>query len=107
MWMSSLAASGDEKSNCREVPVLDAEQICAMFPPPYDLVKLDIEGAEWDFLSGYRSVLDHTRFVLMEYHEKKSYHRLPRLKEIAESARFGLKKEYLGAGGNKYLLFGK
>ena len=39
-----------------------------LLPPPYDLVKIDIEGAEADFLRAYPKVLSATRHLLMEWH---------------------------------------
>ncbi|MBC7980536.1 MAG: FkbM family methyltransferase [Armatimonadetes bacterium] len=52
----------------RQVPTLPADQILKLLPAPYDLVKVDIEGGEYDFLMAYRPVLDQTRHLLLEWH---------------------------------------
>lgn len=65
---SGLAELNSAPGTLRRVSVLTAEEILARFPPPYDLIKLDIEGAERDFLLGYRPLLAATRFLLIEWH---------------------------------------
>lgn len=50
------------------VQVVTPQQIIDALPPPYDLVKIDIEGGEYDFLMSYKSILDRSRFLLMEWH---------------------------------------
>jgi len=34
----------------------------------FDLIKCDLEGAEWDFLIHYSSLLEKSKFLLMEWH---------------------------------------
>jgi hypothetical protein len=50
------------------VPVERPEQIVAALPPPYDLVKVDVEGAEHDFLTTYEPVLKGAKHLLLEWH---------------------------------------
>ncbi|MBC8097624.1 MAG: FkbM family methyltransferase [Akkermansiaceae bacterium] len=52
----------------RTVQPLPAEHIMNLLPPPYDLVKLDIEGGEYDFLTAYEPILRTTRHLLFEWH---------------------------------------
>jgi FkbM family methyltransferase len=48
--------------------VLTEEEIFAAFPPPYDLFKIDIEGAETAFFLKYRNLLSHVKALLLEWH---------------------------------------
>ena len=34
----------------------------------FDLIKCDLEGAEWDFLIHYSSLLKNSKFLVMEWH---------------------------------------
>ena len=34
----------------------------------YDLIKCDVEGGEWELLVNYPSILENSRFLLMEWH---------------------------------------
>lgn len=52
----------------RQVPVLTQERVIELLPPPYDLLKADIEGSEHDLLRHYPRVLDQTRQLLLEWH---------------------------------------
>ena len=33
-------------------------------PPPYDLIKCDIEGAEWELLNHYDELVSQTKYFL-------------------------------------------
>ena len=52
----------------KRVPVLTAAEIAEAFPSPYDLVKLDIEGAEADFIKCYDPVLLNCKYLIFEAH---------------------------------------
>ncbi|MGA2051928.1 MAG: FkbM family methyltransferase [Opitutales bacterium] len=65
---SSAAPYAPEPGHPVSVPILTAAQLLARFPPPYDLIKVDIEGAEVDFLAHYESVWSQARQVLLEWH---------------------------------------
>jgi FkbM family methyltransferase len=88
---SSIPFSGSSNSS---VTTITAGDISRLLPPPYDMVKLDIEGAEFDFLSSYSSLLEHTKCLLMEWH---SWHRgkggLPQLQGLLKAAGFSLIRE--------------
>lgn len=66
--MDSKISDGGAPSTVA-VPVVSSEQISSAFPPPYDLVKVDIEGAEVHFLEAYQSLLQQTEFLLLEWHD--------------------------------------
>jgi FkbM family methyltransferase len=65
---SSAAPYAPEPGRPVSVPVLTATQLLERFPPPYDLIKVDIEGAEVDFLTHYEPVWRESRQVLLEWH---------------------------------------
>ncbi len=50
------------------VPSIGPVDILAAFPPPYDLIKIDIEGAEYDFLDAYAEVWTQAAAILIEWH---------------------------------------
>ena len=91
---SGLAELNSAPGRLRRVPVLTAEEILAQFPPPYDLIKLDIEGAERDFLLAYRPVLAATRFLLVEWHHSAGGGlTAAETRELAAESRFRLVAE--------------
>jgi FkbM family methyltransferase len=65
---SSAAGIGASEGRCTSVPVVGAAEILARFPPPYDLVKIDIEGGEYDFVAAYEPVLNAATRILLEWH---------------------------------------
>jgi FkbM family methyltransferase len=72
-FMSSSAAKlGDQSGLVRRVPVISEDRIIALMPPPYDLIKIDVEGSEFDFLTAYSKVLRATKYLLLEWHSGHS-----------------------------------
>jgi FkbM family methyltransferase len=55
-----------------DVPIIDQFSIMKSLAPPYDLVKIDVEGAEYDFLMSYNEILLSTNSLIIEWH---SWHR--------------------------------
>lgn len=51
-----------------KVRVIPPSEILAALPPPYDLIKIDIEGGEVDFVQSYKEVYKHASAILMEWH---------------------------------------
>ena len=51
-----------------EVERLCESELLSEYPPPYDLIKCDIEGAEWDFIQNYDSIIRKTNHLLLEWH---------------------------------------
>jgi FkbM family methyltransferase len=86
---SALASIVGYSSRPVEVPILTAAEILTAFPPPYDLLKVDIEGAEYELLQNYRPLLSHCEYLLLEWH---SWHSggggLGRLQELASNNGF-------------------
>lgn len=66
-------ASSQYKTENSEVPenvsVLLPEDILNWQQPPYDLLKCDIEGSEWDLIEYYSPILIQTKFALIEWHK--------------------------------------
>ena len=94
MSSSLLSAESVGAQTAARVPLLDEESLMRLLPPPYDLVKIDIEGGEADFLSAYPSILSATRSLLMEWH---SWHSggggAERLRELARERGFDAQVE--------------
>jgi FkbM family methyltransferase len=88
--MLSSSALGDGAAGAIvELPVVTADQIRAALPPPYDLVKLDIEGGEYEFVHHYEPICRETRALVLEWHAPTPTD--PRVGQLRERLRsFGL-----------------
>jgi FkbM family methyltransferase len=78
----------------QRVRAIHAAEILAALPPPYDLIKIDIEGAEADFVEAYRTVYSHATAILMEWHspdKEGSNERV--LRKLLEASDFSLVRE--------------
>jgi FkbM family methyltransferase len=69
---SEIAPKTSRESGARRVSCIREGDILNQIPPPYDLVKVDIEGAEYDFFTCYTSVLSQAKRLIFEWH---SWHR--------------------------------
>jgi FkbM family methyltransferase len=69
--MASSNFKTDESEIAEKVSVLTTNDICQWQNPPYDLLKCDIEGAEWDLIDYYGNILKKTKFVVIEWHEEQ------------------------------------
>lgn len=65
---SSLEHIAIAKGKSKAVARISNEEIFALVPPPYDLIKIDVEGSEFEFLTEYKDVLAQTKAVLLEWH---------------------------------------
>ena len=63
---SSFDLSNNE--NSYNVNILKVEEILQVLPPPYDLIKCDIEGSEWELIEHYPEILQKSKYLLMEWH---------------------------------------
>ena len=76
------------------VPIIDQQVIESLLPPPYDLVKIDVEGGEYDFFLSYERILQNTSHMVLEWH---SWHRgggsLSQILDLAKSYDFELLQE--------------
>ncbi|MEB3207661.1 MAG: FkbM family methyltransferase [Synechococcus sp.] len=93
--MSSSLSTLDESSEgvLINVPITDQTSIMRHLAPPYDLVKIDVEGAEYDFLLSYKDILSSTSALIIEWH---SWHRgggsQLQIQDMVESYGFRLQK---------------
>ena len=93
--MSSSLSSLDESSEgvLIKVPIADQTLIMRHLAPPYDLVKIDVEGAEYDFLLSYKDIISSTSALIIEWH---SWHRgggsQLQIQSMVESYGFQLQK---------------
>ena len=51
-----------------KVPILDQDHILELISPPFDLIKVDIEGSEVDFIQNYPKLLKETKGLIIEWH---------------------------------------
>ena len=74
--------------------VIKEEEVQETLIPPYDLVKVDVEGSEWEFLNYYPQILCQTRYLLLEWH---SWHNggggVEQIREKLESLGYRVLKE--------------
>jgi FkbM family methyltransferase len=59
------AGAGEE---LQQVPIMTPARIAGALEGPYDLIKVDVEGGEYEFLRGYGEVLRQARHVILEWH---------------------------------------
>ena len=50
------------------INTLKVSDILRSMAPPYDLIKCDIEGAEWEFLNYYGEAITQSKYLIMEWH---------------------------------------
>jgi FkbM family methyltransferase len=82
---SSLGGLDKSPGLHTRVPVLGEDELFRIFPPPYDLLKADIEGAEYELLRYYPRLIEQSRYLCLEWH---SWHAggggLAQIRELAE-----------------------
>jgi len=52
----------------KRIHTISPDAILTAFAPPYDLIKMDIEGGEYDFIESYEPVYRHAAEILVEWH---------------------------------------
>ncbi|GAB5559655.1 MAG: hypothetical protein SynsKO_13020 [Synoicihabitans sp.] len=67
---SSLDFGNSDKSGSKiiTVPTISEAEILLKLPPPYDLLKIDVEGAEFSFVKRATRILARTKALLVEWH---------------------------------------
>ena len=92
-FMASSIYKSSSKVSSQEVKIIAEDEIIENLEPPYDLIKCDIEGSEWDFINNYPKILQNSRYILMEWH---SWHDgeggLPQIKEKLKDFGFSVFK---------------
>ena len=67
-FMAGSKFTQNECTSPKKIKILTQEEIIETLDPPYDLIKCDIEGSEWDFLEHYKDILLQSNYLLMEWH---------------------------------------
>ena len=57
----------DTRGKIKSLPYIDLEKVVGE-NTPIDLIKLDIEGSEFDFIKSYTALLRRTRVLVVEFH---------------------------------------
>ncbi len=65
---SSSENPNDNQGVASTTRIISEAEMLELLPPPYDLVKVDIEGGEGDFLAHYPRVLSQAKHLLIEWH---------------------------------------
>ena len=50
------------------VPILKYDDLLNQTITPFDLIKCDIEGSEWEFINHYEELFKKCKFLLLEWH---------------------------------------
>jgi FkbM family methyltransferase len=91
---SSSDISMDGIQSLQRVRTIGPAEILAALPPPYDLIKIDVEGAEIDFIEAYREVHTHAIAILIEWHSPdKEGSREKDVRELLKESGFSLARE--------------
>jgi len=74
-FMGGSLFSSSSSADCSyEVKTLYLSDEPSLKDQSFDLIKCDLEGAEWDFLIHYSSLLEKSKFLVMEWHSWHSGH---------------------------------
>tara|TARA_B100000963_G_scaffold51533_1_gene39681 strand:- start:21556 stop:22341 length:786 start_codon:yes stop_codon:yes gene_type:complete len=65
---STIPQEGNMKEKSLRISCVDEEEIISLAKSPVDLIKCDIEGSEWEFLSHYRKLITSAKYLLLEWH---------------------------------------
>lgn len=89
--MASSRSSSSKSEKAIQVKNITEKDLMENLAPPYDLIKCDIEGSEWEFLNNYESLIKKSKYLLLEWH---SWHEggggLPQIDKLLQSLNFSL-----------------
>jgi FkbM family methyltransferase len=92
--VSSADASVGGIQGMQRVRAIPPSEILAALHPPYDLIKIDVEGSEADFLETYGDVYCNAAAILMEWHSPdREGSREESLRKMLESSGFYLARD--------------
>ena len=66
--MASSTYENSDDATSLSVKVLKNDEITNILSPPYDIIKCDIEGSEWDFVNEYSEIIKQCKYLLLEWH---------------------------------------
>jgi FkbM family methyltransferase len=67
-YMASSTFENSDDATSLSVKVLKNDEITNILSPPYDIIKCDIEGSEWDFVNEYSEIIKQCKYLLLEWH---------------------------------------
>jgi FkbM family methyltransferase len=67
-YMAGSIFESDSKDSFYYANTLKASDVFSSDRDTFDLIKCDIEGGEWNFLINYSSILQKSKFLVMEWH---------------------------------------
>ena len=89
--MAGSRSSSSKSEKAIHVKSLSETDLMENFEPPYDLIKCDIEGSEWEFLNNYESLIKESKYLLLEWH---SWHEggggFPQIDKLLQSFNFSM-----------------
>jgi hypothetical protein len=66
--MAGSIFESDDTDSSYHASTLKTTDVFSSATDSYDLIKCDIEGGEWNFLINYTSILEKSKFLVMEWH---------------------------------------
>ena len=89
--MAGSRFSSSKSEKAIHVKNLSETDLMENLAPPYDLIKCDIEGSEWEFINNYQNLLTKSKSLLLEWH---SWHEggggFPQIEKLLQSLHFSL-----------------
>ena len=67
-FMAGSIFESDHKDNSYHANTLKASDVFSSDRDTFDLIKCDIEGGEWELIVNYPSILEKSKFLVMEWH---------------------------------------
>lgn len=67
-YMAGSRYSLSKSEKAIQVQNLSEADLVEKLAAPYDLIKCDIEGSEWEFLNGYQNLIIASKYLLLEWH---------------------------------------
>ena len=67
-YMAGSIFESESKDSFYYANTLKASDVFSSDRDTFDLIKCDIEGGEWNFLINYSSILQKSKFLVMEWH---------------------------------------
>jgi FkbM family methyltransferase len=67
-YMAGSIFGSEHKDLSYYANTLKASDVFSSESSTFDLIKCDIEGGEWELIKNYPSILEHSRFLVMEWH---------------------------------------
>lgn len=68
-YMAGSIFGKSTNETCTRIETLKENDILNASSPPYDLIKCDIEGSEWEFINHYQQVIRTSKYLLLEWHD--------------------------------------